>query len=216
MQSKLILAFAAGALAIRDISGSFPVKFARALDVRDENACMAAASAHATLTADFPEVPTDLATATDVSIPEITDPCVFPEITGSAGQVITSYSSALQSWADKHITEISSIYAACSDTPLFSELVGPFEGAICSTALAGITGGSAAATASATTTATSTASATATVTEAATETGAEEATGTAAEGAASTTASFNTAPRETGVLVAAAAAAAGIVGAMML
>ncbi|CCF33351.1 hypothetical protein CH063_00956 [Colletotrichum higginsianum] len=214
MQSKLLIvaAVATGAVAIRDLSGTFPQNFRRgadALEARDEAACFSVVAEHATLTADFPELPTALATATDVEIPQITDPCQFPSVTGSAGQLVTSYSSALQSWQDAHITEIRSLWSACSDVPQISSLLDEYGNGICSTALAPITANGTAAT---------TATATATVTGEVTVTTTGDATGATASGdAASTTASpAAAAPRETGLFLAAAAAAAGFVGAAML
>lgn len=241
MQSKLVLlASVTGALAITDLSGSLPQKYARALDsthdlaARDDTEeCLSVAGAHTSITADFPLPPTQLLTATDyVDIPTVTDACDFPLITGSVGQVITSYSAAVQSWQDKHITALRSMYSACSDVPIFSEVVAQLGGdAICSTAWAPFTSG-ASATVTVTPTAVSTvtgvvseASSTATVTVApsSSETDdAEETTAAAtgtdatASGAEQTNTSFNAAPRETGMVMAAAAAAAGIVGAVML
>ncbi|GKT45828.1 uncharacterized protein ColSpa_06009 [Colletotrichum spaethianum] len=209
MQSKLLVAAAVtGALAIQDISGSFLQNFRRgfeALDARDEAACIGVAAVAATITSDFPQLPSELATASNVNIPQVTDPCNFPSVTGSVGQVITSYSSALQSWQDAHITEIRSLWAACSDVPAFSAVLAEYGTAICSTALAPLTSQDAA-------------SGTAAATATATGTSTGEATGATASGeAASTTASpAAAAPRETGLLVAAAAAAAGFVGAVML
>ncbi|TKW56267.1 hypothetical protein CTA1_11949 [Colletotrichum tanaceti] len=213
MQSKLLVAAAAaatGVAAIRDLSGTFPQNFRRgadALQARDETACLSVVAEHATLTADFPELPTALATATDVEIPQITDPCQFPSVTGSAGQLITSYSSALQSWQDAHITEIRSLWAACSDVPQISSVLNEYGDIICSTALAPIT---------ATATATATVTGETTVTKTGDATG--DATGATASGeAASTTAApAAAAPRETGLFMAAAAAAVGFVGAAML
>ncbi|GJD00631.1 infection structure specific protein [Colletotrichum higginsianum] len=172
MQSKLLIvaAVATGAVAIRDLSGTFPQNFRRgadALEARDEAACFS--------------LPTALATATDVEIPQITDPCQFPSVTGSAGQLVTSYSSALQSWQDAHITEIRSLWSACSDVPQISSLLDEYGNGICSTALAPITANGTAAT---------TATATATVTGEVTVTTTGDATGATASGdAASTTAS---------------------------
>ncbi|OLN97422.1 hypothetical protein CCHL11_00960 [Colletotrichum chlorophyti] len=219
MQSKLILVAAAatGAMAVHDLSGSFPQNFRRAIDVdlvaRDEAACTSAVAEHMTVTEDFPLVPTELASATDVDIPQITDPCVFPSITGSVGQVITSYSSALQSWQDAHITEIRSIWSACTDVPLVSEALDAFADQLCSTALAPLT-------ASGTAVTTATATADVSVTETVTS-GAAGATGTDAAAGADGAAASSTvvpaaAPRETGMMVAAAAAAAGVVGAVLL
>ncbi|KXH44337.1 hypothetical protein CSIM01_08117 [Colletotrichum simmondsii] len=122
MQSKLLLAAAAatGAMAF-EMSGTLPRVLRRAgndaLEARDETACASVWMAHSTIVDDFPTEPTALATETNLDIPQITDPCVFPSITGQAGQIITSYSSALQSWQDAHITEIRDIYSACSDVP---------------------------------------------------------------------------------------------------
>ncbi|KXH60633.1 hypothetical protein CNYM01_00110 [Colletotrichum nymphaeae SA-01] len=122
MQSKLLLAAAAatGAMAF-EMSGTLPRVLRRAgndaLEARDETACASVWMAHSTIVDDFPTEPTALATETNLDIPQITDPCVFPSITGQAGQIITSYSSALQSWQDVHITEIRDIYSACSDVP---------------------------------------------------------------------------------------------------
>ncbi|KAK2034902.1 hypothetical protein LX32DRAFT_306755 [Colletotrichum zoysiae] len=209
MQSKLLLVAAAatGALAIGDLSGSFPHNLRRgtdSLEARDEQACLAAVAQYSTVTADFPPVPDALATATGANIPQVTDPCHFPSVTGSVGEVLTSYSAALQSWEDAHITEIRALWGACSDVPEISSAIAQFGDSICSTALAPITS-QAAGSGAATTTAT-----------AAGETSA------AAEGSGSGAAASSTAvpaaaaPRETGMLVAAAAAAAGFVGAAML
>ncbi|WYZ46158.1 hypothetical protein EsH8_IX_000383 [Colletotrichum jinshuiense] len=216
MQSKLFLAAAAatGALAIQDLSGNFPQNLRRAVEIeaRDETACLSVVAAHATLTDDFPTLPTALATETNIEIPQITDPCSFPSITGNAGQIITSYSSALQSWQDAHITDIRSLWAACSDVPAISSVIAEYGSAICTTALAAITSGLAP---SGSANATGTGSAAATATGSAAS---GDATGATASGtAASTTAvPAAAAPRETGLFVAAAAAAAGLVGAVML
>ncbi|GJC78209.1 hypothetical protein ColLi_01047 [Colletotrichum liriopes] len=221
MQSKLLVVAAAatGALAIRDISGSFPQNLRRgadALEARDEAACYAAVAEHASLTADFPLLPTELATATNVNIPQITDPCQFPSVTGSAGQIITSYSSALQSWQDAHITEIRSLWAACSDVPEISSVIAEYGDAVCSTALAPITSKDAA-NGTATATATATLTGGTTVTPTGEATGATGATGASASGDAASTTGVPgaAAPRETGLLVA-VVAAAGFVGAVML
>ncbi|KAK1985490.1 hypothetical protein LZ30DRAFT_820360 [Colletotrichum cereale] len=228
MQSKLLLVAAAaatGTLAIRDLSGSFPQNLRRgadALEARDEAACFAAVGEHASVTADFPPVPSALATATGVDIPQITDPCQFPSVTGSYGEALTSYSSALQSWQDAHITEIRSLWGACSDVPEISSVIAEFGNAICSTALAPITSkaaGSGAATVTATATTTTTAAEeTSAAASEGTASGAGETSAAASEGTASGAAASSTAvpaaaaPRETGLLVAAAAAAAGFVG----
>ncbi|KAF6819438.1 hypothetical protein CPLU01_13030 [Colletotrichum plurivorum] len=239
MQSKLVLlASATGALAaVRDLSGSLPQNYARALAARQDDGtpeCLSVVASNTAITADFPLPPAQLATATDLgAVPTVTDPCDFPTVTGSLGPVITSYSAALQSWQDKHITALRSVYSACSDVPAFSELVGQFGDAICSTALAPFTSALPTAVSTATATVTESASgteasaeteasstATVTVATSATETGAEETTAAASTDAAgdaeaTTNTSFNAAPRETGMVMA-AAAAAGIVGAVML
>ncbi|KAF6822172.1 hypothetical protein CMUS01_11180 [Colletotrichum musicola] len=241
MQSKLVLlASATGALAaVRDLSGSLPQNYARALAAGQDDGtpeCLSVVASNTAITADFPLPPAQLATATDLgAVPTVTDPCDFPTVTGSLGPVITSWSSALQSWQDKHITELRSMYSACSDVPAFSELVGQFGDAICSTALAPFTSALPTAVSTATATVTESASgteasaetgasstATVTVATSPSETGAEETTAAASTDAAASDAeatsntSFNAAPRETGMVMAAAAAAAGIVGAVML
>ncbi|KAF5521039.1 hypothetical protein CGCA056_v008127 [Colletotrichum aenigma] len=227
MQSKLLLAatLPAAVLAVRDLSGTLPHAFRRAeaqLAARDEAACLSAYAAHSTVVDDFPELPTALATYTDVDVPTITDPCQFPSITGSAGALITSYSSALQSWQDAHITEIRSLYQACSDVPQFSSILAEYGDAICTSAAAVITSEDGTATASATATGLVTATSSGGGASGATATGtagsSASASGSAASGsAASTTAVPAAAPKETGLFVAAAAAAAaGIVGAVML
>ncbi|OHE96881.1 hypothetical protein CORC01_07848 [Colletotrichum orchidophilum] len=232
MQSKLLLAAAAaaatsGAMAM-DLSGTLPRVLRRAgnnlLDARDEAACASVYMAHSTIVDDFPELPTALATETDLDIPQITNPCDFPSVTGAAGQVITSYSSALQSWQDAHITEIREIFSACSDVPEVSSALNEYGSAVCSTALAVLTSADATATASATATATGSGSAAATATASgsasvtATASGAGSASTSASGSAAasSTAAAAAAAPRETGLFVAAAAAAAGIIGAIIL
>ncbi|KAF6807024.1 hypothetical protein CSOJ01_08447 [Colletotrichum sojae] len=234
MQSKLVLlATATGALAaVRDLSGSLPHNYARALAARRDDGtpeCLSVVASNTAITADFPLPPAQLATATDLgAVPTVTDPCDFPTVTGSLGPVITSYSAALQSWQDKHITELRSIYSACSDVPALSELVGQFGDAICSTVLAPFTSALPTAVSTATATVTESASGAeasveteASSTATVTETGAEETTAAASTDAAASDAeatsntSFNAAPRETGMVMA-AAAAAGIVGAAML
>ncbi|KAK2046365.1 hypothetical protein LZ31DRAFT_552272 [Colletotrichum somersetense] len=150
MQSKLLLVAAAatGALAIGDLSGSFPHNLRRgtdSLEARDESACLAAVAQYSTVTADFPPIPDTLATATDANIPQVTDPCRFPSVTGSVGEALTSYSAALQSWEDAHITEIRALWGACSDVPEISSVIAQFGDSICSTALAPITSQAAAA-----------------------------------------------------------------------
>lgn len=229
MQSKLLLAAAAatGAMAF-EMSGTLPRVLRRAgndaLEARDETACASVWMAHSTIVDDFPSEPTALATETNLDIPQITDPCVFPSITGQAGQIITSYSSALQSWQDAHITEIRDIYSACSDVPEVASALDAYGSAICSTALAVLTSGDATATATTTgsgsaATATGTASGSASATATASRSGSSaSASGASASGSAASTtaAAAAAAPRETGLFVAAAAAAAGIVGAIVL
>ncbi|KAE9569518.1 hypothetical protein CGCF415_v000781 [Colletotrichum fructicola] len=226
MQSKLLLAatLPAAVLAVRDLSGTLPHAFRRAeaqLAARDEAACLSAYAAHSTVVDDFPELPTALATYTDVDVPTITDPCQFPSITGSAGALITSYSSALQSWQDAHITEIRSLYQACSDVPQFSSILAEYGDAICTSAAAVITSEDGTASASATATGLVTATSSGSGASGATATGtagsSASASGSGASGSAAlTTAVPAAAPKETGLFVAAAAAAAGIVGAVML
>ncbi|KAL0933441.1 uncharacterized protein CTRU02_212404 [Colletotrichum truncatum] len=214
MQSKLLLAATAatGAMAVRDLSGALPEQLRRAeLAARDQTECLAVYAKHSTLLDDFPEAPTALATATDIPIPTLTDPCVFPTITGPVGAVITSYSSALQSWQDAHITELRSLYFACSDVPQFSQVIQQYSAVICSTALDVITS-----TGASNGTATATGTATSGATGAGETTAAPTGTDASASDAAATSSSFNAAPKETGFVVAAAAAAAGIVGAVML
>ncbi|KAK1674104.1 hypothetical protein BDP55DRAFT_188434 [Colletotrichum godetiae] len=227
MQSKLLFAAAAatGAMAI-DMSGSLPRVLRRAgndaLEARDETACASVYMAHSTIIDDFPALPTALATETGFDIPQITDPCVMPSITGAAGQIITSYSSALQSWQDAHITEIRELYSACSDVPEVASALNSYGSAVCSTALADLTSADATATATGTgsaATATGTASGSASVTATASGSGSSaSASGASASGSAASTtaAAAAAAPRETGLFVAAAAAAAGIVGAIVL
>ncbi|KAK1594152.1 uncharacterized protein LY79DRAFT_668782 [Colletotrichum navitas] len=195
MQFKILVVVAAaatGALAIGDLSGSFPQNLRRgadALEARDEASCIAAVSEHASFTTDFPPIPDALATGTGANIPQITDPCKFPSVTGSVGEVLTSYSSALQSWEDAHITEIRALWGACSDVPEISALIAQFGASICSTALSPITSQAADA---------------ATATATATTAGAGE-----TSAVSSTAVPAAAAPRETGMLIAAAAAAAG-------
>ncbi|KAK1966779.1 hypothetical protein LY78DRAFT_35928 [Colletotrichum sublineola] len=221
MQSKLLLVAAAatGALAIRDLSGSFPQNFRRgadAIEARDEAACYSVVAEHATVTADFPPIPDALASATDVNIPQVTDPCQFPSVTGSVGAVLTSYSSALQSWENAHITEIRSLWSACTDVPEISSVIAQFGDSICSTALGPITSQAAGSgTATATATVTTTAGGAGETSAAAETSAATESTGSGAA-ASSTAVPAAAAPRETGMLVAAAVAAAGFVGAAML
>ncbi|KAI8169247.1 hypothetical protein K4K49_006526 [Colletotrichum sp. SAR 10_70] len=221
MQSKLLLAatLPAAVLAVRDLSGTLPHAFRRAeaqLAARDEAACLSAYAAHSTVVDDFPELPTALATYTDVDVPTITDPCQFPSITGSAGALITSYSSALQSWQDAHITEIRSLYQACSDVPQFSSILAEYGDAICTSAAAVITSEDGTASATATATGLVTATSSGSGASGATATGTAGSSASASGSAASTTAVPAAAPKETGLFVAAAAAAAGIVGAVML
>ncbi|KAK7438811.1 hypothetical protein CaCOL14_008371 [Colletotrichum acutatum] len=229
MQSKLLLAAAAASSAMAfEMSGTLPRVLRRAgndaLEARDETACASVWMAHSTIVDDFPTEPTALATETNLDIPQITDPCVFPSITGQAGQIITSYSSALQSWQDAHITEIRDIYSACSDVPEVASALDAYGSAICSTALAVLTSGDATATATATgsgsaATATGTASGSASASATASRSGSSaSASGASASGSAASTtaAAAAAAPRETGLFVAAAAAAAGIVGAIVL
>ncbi|KAK0376398.1 hypothetical protein CMEL01_09253 [Colletotrichum melonis] len=227
MQSKLLLAAAAatGAMAF-EMSGTLPRVLRRAgndaLEARDKTACASVWMAHSTIVDDFPTEPTALATETNLDIPQITDPCVFPSITGQAGQIITSYSSALQSWQDAHITEIRDIYSACSDVPEVASALDAYGSAICSTALAVLTSGDATATATGSgsaATATGTASGAASASATASRSGSSaSASGASASGSAASTtaAAAAAAPRETGLFVAAAAAAAGIVGAIVL
>ncbi|KAI3557106.1 hypothetical protein CABS01_10346 [Colletotrichum abscissum] len=227
MQSKLLLAAAAatGAMAF-EMSGTLPRVLRRAgndaLEARDKTACASVWMAHSTIVDDFPTEPTALATETNLDIPQITDPCVFPSITGQAGQIITSYSSALQSWQDAHITEIRDIYSACSDVPEVASALDAYGSAICSTALAVLTSGDATATATGSgsaATATGTASGSASASATASRSGSSaSASGASASGSAASTtaAAAAAAPRETGLFVAAAAAAAGIVGAIVL
>ncbi|KAK1715125.1 hypothetical protein BDP67DRAFT_511723 [Colletotrichum lupini] len=227
MQSKLLLAAAAatGAMAF-EMSGTLPRVLRRAgndaLEARDKTACASVWMAHSTIVDDFPTEPTALATETNLDIPQITDPCVFPSITGQAGQIITSYSSALQSWQDAHITEIRDIYSACSDIPEVASALDAYGSAICSTALAVLTSGDATATATGSgsaATATGTASGSASASATASRSGSSaSASGASASGSAASTtaAAAAAAPRETGLFVAAAAAAAGIVGAIVL
>ncbi|KAK1544001.1 hypothetical protein CPAR01_04634 [Colletotrichum paranaense] len=227
MQSKLLLAAAAatGAMAF-EMSGTLPRVLRRAgndaLEARGKTACASVWMAHSTIVDDFPTEPTALATETNLDIPQITDPCVFPSITGQAGQIITSYSSALQSWQDAHITEIRDIYSACSDVPEVASALDAYGSAICSTALAVLTSGDATATATGSgsaATATGTASGAASASATASRSGSSaSASGASASGSAASTtaAAAAAAPRETGLFVAAAAAAAGIVGAIVL
>ncbi|KAJ3942884.1 uncharacterized protein N0V96_007113 [Colletotrichum fioriniae] len=217
MQSKLLLAAAAatGAMAF-EMSGTLPRVLRRAgndaLEARDETACASVWMAHSTIVDDFPSEPTALATETNLDIPQITDPCVFPSITGQAV------------WQDAHITEIRDIYSACSDVPEVASALDAYGSAICSTALAVLTSGDATATATATgsgsaATATGTASGSASATATASRSGSSaSASGASASGSAASTtaAAAAAAPRETGLFVAAAAAAAGIVGAIVL
>ncbi|KAI3536354.1 hypothetical protein CSPX01_10803 [Colletotrichum filicis] len=227
MQSKLLLAAAAATSAIAfEMSSTLPRILHRAgndaLEARDKTACASVWMAHSTIVDDFPTEPTALATETNLDIPQITDPCVFPSITGQAGQIITSYSSALQSWQDAHITEIRDIYSACSDVPEVASALDAYGSAICSTALAVLTSGDATATATGSgsaATATSTASGSASASATASRSGSSaSASGASASGSAASTtaAAAAAAPRETGLFVAAAAAAAGIVGAIVL
>ncbi|KAF9873110.1 hypothetical protein CkaCkLH20_09273 [Colletotrichum karsti] len=226
MQSKLLLAATAatGAVAI-DLSGNFPHAFRRAVDLapRDEAQCAIVAAQNSAVLEDFPMMPTG---AELDSIPTLSDPCSFPTVTGSAGSVVTSYSSALESWKDAHVTELRSIWQACSDAPAFSSVIAQYGSALCSTVLVEITSADASnATGTATATATGTVSVTetgtvtatdATVTESGSASGTASGEASASGEAASTTASPAAAPKETGLFVAAAAAAAGIVGAVML
>ncbi|KAK2000481.1 hypothetical protein LX36DRAFT_709346 [Colletotrichum falcatum] len=217
MQSRLLLLAAAAAAAtgclaagVRDLSGSPPQDLRRgvvaSLEARDGPMCFAVVSAHATVTAQFPPAPQALVTGRD--LPQITDPCRFPSVTGSVGDALTSYSAAVQSWEDAYMTEIQAIWDACSNAAAIDSFITGFSDYVCPTAFAA----AAAAGHEATVTATTTAAGEATAAAEPTASSAAAAS-TATTTAASTTAvSAAAAPRETGMLVAAVAAAAGFVG----
>ncbi|GAW10823.1 hypothetical protein ANO14919_001580 [Xylariales sp. No.14919] len=159
--------------------------------------CQSVLNSISTIYAGAPTPPANLPIST------ITDPCVAPSFTGSLQSEWQSYETAALQWFTSHSSDFSSLKTACSD--ILQSVSMPF----CSSAL-GELGGlpTAATTASAQTTGTA-------------EHGSSHATAHATESHASSshspsssTSSGGIAPRETGFVVAAAAVAAGFMGAV--
>ncbi|KXH66212.1 hypothetical protein CSAL01_11809 [Colletotrichum salicis] len=93
------------------------------LNGRGNRDCFDAVTDHRTITTDFPSLPTaipETITGIEVSDLIITNPCELPEATGWVGDVIASFSSNMQLWKDVHATELRSIASACSDVEVFN------------------------------------------------------------------------------------------------
>ncbi|KAI1351989.1 hypothetical protein F5Y01DRAFT_314238 [Xylaria sp. FL0043] len=179
--------------------------------------CSSAVSAIETLAASAPTPPADLA-----SLPLPIDPCAPPSLTGKLQSDWSSYTSAALQWYLSHTAEFENFFTACEDDTAVS-VAGPI---VCKSDLD-------AATATATATATTATTTTMTMPAASTSSGASDATASDATTSASnstsssstlssssssstssTSSTPNAAPRETGFVVAAAAVAAGFMGAV--
>ncbi|KAI1420774.1 hypothetical protein F5Y12DRAFT_89051 [Xylaria sp. FL1777] len=161
-------------------------------------------SVYSELATAIPTVPDDLFSAT---LPA--DPCATPSFTGTLQAEWTSFSSAALEFYSAHTAELSSFVSECSGQ-IGGNLLAGFP--ICSTTGASTT---AAATTPATTPAQTTGSSNAaTVTGPTTSQTVTSAGASNSTSPSSTVASPNAAPRETGFVVAAAAAAVGFMGAV--
>ncbi|KAI1153913.1 hypothetical protein F4825DRAFT_413346 [Nemania diffusa] len=175
--------------------------------------CSSALAAVSTLYDTLPTPAADLLSAS-VTLP--TDPCATPSFTGKLESEWVSYTSAALGWYSANSGALNSFITACSGLVDDSATGLP----VCSTDLPGA--GAATTTAAVTTTAASAGQTSAsagntsspTATGASTSASAAGSPSAAQSSAASSTASTGAAPRETGFVVAAAVAAAGLLGAV--
>ncbi|OHE92825.1 hypothetical protein CORC01_11903 [Colletotrichum orchidophilum] len=192
----LLIATSSGAIAA-GLSDMIPKRAVRGLENRGLLACADVVKDHRSVTTDLPELFTALPTTVNSDdIPSITNPCELPTLTGWAGDALSSYTSDLNSWTSAHSSDLSSMWSACKDEGFvqkITSLAGRLS-PVCSAALdfsRALDG---------TTTATATGAAATTTAAASTDTG-------SAPGATAGTGSTNAAPRETGMILVAAAAA---------
>ncbi|KAJ0297557.1 hypothetical protein COL5a_009854 [Colletotrichum fioriniae] len=168
---------------------------AAGLENRGLLACVDAVKEHRSVTTDLPTLS---ATGVDKDdIPTITNACELPTLTGAPGSILTSFTSEVKSWTSAHSSELGAVWSACKDEDFVGKITSLAEsyGPVCS-AVVDFSRALDGTTMIATTTAAGTA---------ATETGAA-ATGTGGAATAGTSAP-NAAPRETGMVMVAVAAA---------
>ncbi|KAI0159786.1 hypothetical protein GGR57DRAFT_458685 [Xylariaceae sp. FL1272] len=192
MLSKLLLT----ASVLGAVSAQVPALLQRGhLERRQDDldpGCSSVLNDIATIYADAPTPPADLATVT------ITDPCSVPTFTGKLASEYSSYVTAAESWYTEHSKELSSIVEACTQYATATEAIPDCSATSGVTSAATSTSGSAAAT-----------------TTGATSSGSGSASSTSATGSDSTpSATTGGASRETG-FVAAAALAVGIAVAIL-
>lgn len=113
------------------------------IEPRDTSACLSAATKY------LPAIQSDVPTANGAVVSylitaSITDQCAFPTVTGTLGSSISSYASSYSSWRSEHLSELRSVYLACSDVPEVTSQLGSYfadaTGSACSSILAEITG----------------------------------------------------------------------------
>ncbi|KAI1109536.1 hypothetical protein F5Y14DRAFT_458072 [Nemania sp. NC0429] len=198
MLSKVLLTSAVIGLATAQVPAIAKRDFLenRQLDQLDglDPKCASAISEVSTLYSSVPTPPADLLS---VTLPS--DPCVTPTFTGKLQSEWATYTSEALDWFTSHSDELMSFVTACSG--IVNAGAVPTDIPVCSSAASGIT------------------SSPATTTPAPTGSGSPSSSSAGADGAAASSGSPssavptpNAAPRETGYLVAAAAAAAGLMG----
>ncbi|KAI0813628.1 hypothetical protein GGR55DRAFT_635151 [Xylaria sp. FL0064] len=165
--------------------------------------CSSAVSAIETLAASAPTPPADLA-----SLPLPIDPCAPPSLTGQLQSDWSSYTSAALHWYLSHTAEFENFFTACEDDTAVS-VAGPI---VCKSDLDAAT-----ATGAITTTTTTPAASTGNggnATAGASGPASPSSTSSSTSPGSTTSSTPNAAPRETGFVVAAAAVAAGFMGAV--
>ncbi|KAI1274299.1 hypothetical protein F5Y07DRAFT_220508 [Xylaria sp. FL0933] len=166
--------------------------------------CSSAVSAIETIAASAPTPPADLA-----SLPLPIDPCAPPSLTGQLQSDWSSYTSAALQWYLSHTAEFENFFTACEDDTAVS-VAGPI---VCKSDLdAATTTG--VATTTPTTPAVFTSSGTGDATAGASGSASPSSTSSSTSSGSSSSSTPNAAPRETGFVVAAAAVAAGFMGAV--
>ncbi|KAI5919822.1 hypothetical protein F4810DRAFT_468728 [Camillea tinctor] len=151
-----------------------------------------------------------------LSITESADPCATDIFTGSLSADLSSFSSELLAWSSSNSDVLSSLFSVCPELTSFES-----EEPICTSAAAGAsatTGVSATTTEAGKTTATpGSSSASPSNTSGSTLASATSGSATSTSGSSSSSTAVptaNAAPRETGLVMVAAAAAAGLMGAI--
>lgn len=163
------------------------------VEERDIAACASAASKFTPLALQVPTAAASLSKFLASQPVTATNPCVFPEVTGSLSDEVTSYFSTLSKFYDDHEKDFQNVISACQDVTAVKEQLAPLTQC---TKLSFPTGGAAASGAAA--------SSGGPASTAAAEASGASSVAASATSAATTPDSGNSASRESGMAVVAA------------